>query len=445
MRALCSFAKLRTRRARAEGRWIGTVEPLEDVLEVLLVEPGPRVRDSDLCRAVPARHGDGRRRAGRGMGADVREEVVDDLPEPVAVSDDDRGLAVELDRALGIDRLGRLDSLADDVVQSHRLALERPAVVEPGEEQEVVDEKAHPLRLATDAPHRALEVVGALGGAPVVELGVRADSGPRRAELVRGVGDEASELPLRRRLRAERLFDPAEHRVQGEPETADLGALLCPLDPSREVAGGDRRGRLPDRVEGLETETDEPQAERDDRPEHDQRHDELDEEKPLERRVDVAERRRDDEHRLVALGDGGARAVPPAVLPRNGEVAHELALPALRVRRRDRGGHRRRRDALAGKGRAGKCGDGARPVERAHLDERSGRRESDAAARARAAQRMGGLLEGRVRPVVEERAQRRVRRDVRGEQAHDRDRDDRQDEPRAQRQALRHGYDASSM
>ena len=65
--------------------------------------------------------------------------------------------------------------------------------------------------------------------------------------------------------------------------------------------------------------------------------------------------------------------------------------------------------------------------------------------RAGAAQGMGRLVERAVGAVEQERAQRRVRRDVGDEEPDSRERDDRQQEPRTQRQALAHGYDASSM
>ena len=75
-------------------------------------------------------------------------------------------------------------------------SVERPALVEVREEEQVLDEDAHPLGLAADALHRALEIVGPAGGAAGEELGVGADGGERRAELVRGVGDEPAELAL---------------------------------------------------------------------------------------------------------------------------------------------------------------------------------------------------------------------------------------------------------
>ena len=162
--------------------------------------------------------------------------------------------------------------------------------------------------------------------------------------------------------------------------------------------------------------------------------------------LDVRERGGEDEHRTVVLRDRRAHPVlTAAVLARDREVADRLAIRGLPRRRRHRVGHRRRRHALAGDRRAGKGGDHRRPVERTHLHERPGRRKPDPAAGAGAAQGMGRLVERAVGAVEQERAQRRVRRDVGDEEPDSRERDDRQQEPRTQRQALAHGYDASSM
>ena len=60
---------------------------------------------------------------------------------------------------------------------------------------------------------------------------------------------DASATKRRRRVSdavrsANALFDLAEHRVEREPEPADLGLLVGGLDPTREVAARDRAGGL---------------------------------------------------------------------------------------------------------------------------------------------------------------------------------------------------------
>ena len=218
----------------------------------------------------------------------------------------------ERDRAIGLDRLRGLDGLADHLVERDGVALERAPVVEAREEQEVVDEEAHALRLAADPAHRALEVVRPLGRAAAVELRIGAHRGERRPQLVRRVGDEPAQLALGRLLRAERRLDRPEHGVERVPQPADLGAVVVALDAAREVAAGDRRGRPADVVERTEADPDEPQPEGDERPQDDEGHDDLDRDQPVQGRVDLVEGRRDDEHRLGALLQRGPDAVGAA-------------------------------------------------------------------------------------------------------------------------------------
>ena len=173
----------------------------------------------------------------------VADEVGDDLAQPVLVARrrPPAPSAVGCDRPVGVDgprvarrrrrraRRGRPGSL-----------LERPALVEPGEEQQVVDEAAHAHRLLLGAAHRLVELVGVVEAAGAVELGVAADRRDRRAQLVRRVGDELAQAVLGRGALVEGLLDAAEHLVERDAELAGLGAGGRLGHPVREVAGGDR-------------------------------------------------------------------------------------------------------------------------------------------------------------------------------------------------------------
>ncbi len=194
-----------------------------------------------------------------------------------------------------IERPRGLDGLAGDLAQLDRLALERPSLVEPGEQQQVVDEQPHPPRLALDAGHRPLEIVRPLACAAVEELRVGAHGRERRAQLVRRVRDEPAQPLLRGGALVERLLDLAEHRVQRPSEPADLGARIVVLDALREVAARDRRRRVLDPPERPQADADEPEAEHEDRGEHRERDDDLDQEQLVQGVVDLVERRRDDE------------------------------------------------------------------------------------------------------------------------------------------------------
>ena len=109
--------------------------------------------------------------------------------------------------------------------QSHvdLFAFQRPALVEPGQQQEVFDQLTHPVGFALDPAHRPREVVGVGRGRAAEQLGVAADAGQRRPQLVAGVRDEAPQPLLGGRPGRERAVHVAEHHVEGLADLADLG------------------------------------------------------------------------------------------------------------------------------------------------------------------------------------------------------------------------------
>jgi hypothetical protein len=119
------------------------------------------------------------RRARRRVRADVGEQVVDRLTQPVSVAEDNGLVDTRLDRSARVDRACSVDRLADDLGEPHVLALERSALVESSEEEKVVDEEAHALGLAPDACHRALQV-GPRCGAAVEERSFRSEASRAR-------------------------------------------------------------------------------------------------------------------------------------------------------------------------------------------------------------------------------------------------------------------------
>ncbi len=279
--------------------------------------------------AVAAGELDAQRRARGRVGAHVREEVVDHLAEAVVVARDERGRELDLDGAIRLERPRGLHRLGDDLVEGDRLELERAALVEVGEQQEVVDEHAHPLGLAADPLHRALEVVGAVGGAAAEELGVGADRGERRAQLVRGVGDEPPELRLGGLERRHALLDLLEHLVEGEAEPADLGAGPRRARP----AARGRRPRSPppscrSRRAGRRPRRTIQRASAVIASEDGGRDRELDQQQPVEGRVDVVERGGDRGGSGSAVRlDRGADAIAAAAGERrHGEEAHAVAV-----------------------------------------------------------------------------------------------------------------------
>ena len=143
-------------------------------------------------------------------------------------------------------RSGRIDGprVADRVDGEHAeidgARFERAALVESGQEQEVVDERAHAHRFLLGAPHRLRQLLGVVETAAAVELGVAADRGHRRPQLVRRVGDELAQARLRRGALVERALDLRHHRVERDAQLARLGSRRDLGHAVREVAAGDR-------------------------------------------------------------------------------------------------------------------------------------------------------------------------------------------------------------
>ncbi len=216
-----------------------------------------------------------------------------------------------------------VDRLRDDLLQRNRPLLERPSFVESREQQQVLDEETHALRLACDPRHRPLEVVGAGRGTAREELGVGANGSQRRTQLMRCVGDEAPQLLLRCLACLERRLDLRQHGVQREPEPSNLCALVLSCDPVREIAGGDRCRRRTDLCQRPQSDPDHPEAEQRDPAQHCESHDQLDEDQLVERVVDTVKGGRDDEDEVAAPGIcRRTNPVPAGALRRrHGEVA----------------------------------------------------------------------------------------------------------------------------
>ena len=70
------------------------------------------------------------------------------------------------------------------------VAVQRPAGIEPGQQQQVLDQRGHPAGLGLHPAHRVRDVRRCDVPAAPGQLGVAADRGQRGAQLVAGVGDE---------------------------------------------------------------------------------------------------------------------------------------------------------------------------------------------------------------------------------------------------------------
>jgi hypothetical protein len=252
---------------------VGPGEPLEQVGKQLGGDAGAVVGDRDHQpgrgreRSVRGRPGpaarlavgqgvadpDGDRGAVRGVPPGVGEQVGEHLPQPVLVAEGEFGLVGQFEHpaVAGAGHLGVAGGVDGQPGHVDGLAVQRPPGVEPGEQQQVVDEDAHPGGLGQDSLQGVRHPFRRVAGVPQGQFRVAADGREGGAQLVAGVRGEAAQPVLARRAAAQRGFHVPEHPVEREPYLARLGARVGVRNPGgqRHLAGFEgqlrdlRRGR----------------------------------------------------------------------------------------------------------------------------------------------------------------------------------------------------------
>ena len=246
--------------------------------------------DVDLDRAV-----------GGGVDERVADEVAEHLAQLVGVAEHERGaVRVDRDRAArsGGVRVG--DGVAREWGEVDRRVRGVGDLVEPRERQQILDQHAHARGLVLDPSHRLLDVLVGARGAHPVQLGVAADRGQRRAQLVRGVGNELAQPVLARAALLERVLEPVEHPIKGSADAADLGAFVGHVDAVGEIAARDPPGGVADAVEREQAVAHHDPADGREHEQHADDHETLDEDELVERAVDFGERNRHDGDVAVA-------------------------------------------------------------------------------------------------------------------------------------------------
>ena len=174
-------------------------------------------------------------RVGRAVLQGVVDQVVDGPPQARGDAEQQGRGELGVERGLGGVPVGALDGLADDEVQAHVLGV-RWGLLAAGEFDEVVDEQRQLLDLLDDVAEQLLALGGVDVGGLLEDLDVGAQARDRRAQLVRGVGDELALGVHGGVERAHRAPEGVEHRVEADREAPDLiGAVGG--DASREVLG----------------------------------------------------------------------------------------------------------------------------------------------------------------------------------------------------------------
>ena len=224
---------------------VGPGEPLEEVGQQVGGDAGAVVchRDDDPGRGrqhplrdgpgsaaglavrqgVTDPHGD--RGAVRGVPPGVRQQVAEHLPQPVLVAEDKLRVVGQLEHPpmAAPGHLGVTRGVDGQPGHVDRLAAQRQAGVEPGEQQQVIDEDAHPGGLRKHPAEGVRHGLGGVAGVQHGQLRVAADGRQGSTQLVAGVGREAAEPGLARGAALQRGLHVTEHPVERQPDLACLG------------------------------------------------------------------------------------------------------------------------------------------------------------------------------------------------------------------------------
>jgi len=326
------------RRGGAGPGGVGPVEALEDPAFLAGRQARALVGHLQDRLAVGGPDPDVDAGAGRGVDPGVGQEVAGHLAEPGLVAGEHQVVGM-----LEGHRPGRVDGRqVGQGVGGHGHQVDRPpfqgaALVEAGQEQQVLDEEAHAGGLVLDAAHGPGQVLGPLGRAPAEQFGVPPDGGERRAQLVAGVGHEAAQPVLGGGPFGEGRLDLGQHGVEGQAEAADLGVGLGRLDPAGQVPAGDVAGGFGDAFQRGEPEADDGQRQQRQEEQDGGREDQLDADQAVQRLVELGGGEGDVEGGAVVAG-GGQHPVA--------DVAADRADGGVALAVRGRVGQLRKRAAL---------------------------------------------------------------------------------------------------
>ena len=188
--------------------------------------PGPSssTLDARPRRRRAAPRGDGR--TGGRVGARVGQQVRHDLVQAGRVAGTVRGSSGRSSSSCGRGPAAwaSLTASTTSRVRSTGSLVQRPTSVEAREQQQVVDERRSSAVASDSTRPSACRRRGHGLALAAGQLGVPADRGQRRAQLVAGVGDELAHPHLALVPRRQRGADVVEQPVEGGADLPDLGA-----------------------------------------------------------------------------------------------------------------------------------------------------------------------------------------------------------------------------
>ena len=166
------------------------------------------------------------------MGPGVGEQIREHLMQAGLIAPYDDGFFGQVQRPLvvGARDMRVAGGVDDEAGQVDLFALQRSPGIETREQQHVLDEPGHPLRLGLHPAHRVRDVVGQVVLFALRQFGVATNRRERCAQFVAGVGDELPNPHLTCVPRGQGSGDAVEHTVQRGAELADLGVRTRRID-----------------------------------------------------------------------------------------------------------------------------------------------------------------------------------------------------------------------
>ena len=201
---------------------VGAVEAVEDTRRVLFGHALAVVRDLEHDAVKVLAQSNHHVHLGPAVFESVVDQVHQYLVEAVRVAVDFRGtqaLIIHFDGALGVRRPCRGDGRVDNLLHLHGLPVQAGAL-RAGECQQVFDQQLHAAGFLFDLVNDHVRI----GSHPLaVELGVAANTGQRRAQLVGGVADKAAHLLLFRLRVVDGFLQLRDHGVDRVRQLAHFG------------------------------------------------------------------------------------------------------------------------------------------------------------------------------------------------------------------------------
>ena len=203
---------------------VGAGEPLEDPALQVLGNAGAGIDHGEHRHAVLGRDAGLHFGARRGVGTGIGQQVDHHLVQPMPITQGRHRMLrhIQPPPVIGPGHPGIADRIDHHFTEIGGLDVQIGTGVEPGQQQQVLDQMGHPVGLRLHPGHGVRGVGRQLVPPAAGQLGIAADGGQRVAQFVRRVGHELPDPGLTRLAGGQRLLDVVQHVVERLPDPADL-------------------------------------------------------------------------------------------------------------------------------------------------------------------------------------------------------------------------------